>query len=73
MASGSRVVVAARGEQIRRLREAVTTADQAARETDAFAVYTGVKPARYRVYPAGDAEWKSWYGGKHRTGPTGMP
>jgi hypothetical protein len=59
-ARGRRVIVAAPAGQTSRLAEAVAAADKAATVADRYAAYTGAKPLRYRVYLAGDAEWKAW-------------
>lgn len=59
-ARGKRVVVAAPAGQADRLAGAVAAADKAATVADRFAGYTGYKPLRYRVYLAGDAQWKAW-------------
>jgi hypothetical protein len=75
-ARGERVVVAAPDSQTVRLAEAVAAADQAAAAADRFTGHTGHKPVRYRVYLAGDDEWKAWgerpsWSGGYAT-PTGM-
>jgi hypothetical protein len=59
-AQGERVAVAAPDSQKGRQAEAVAAADQAAVAADRFTGHTGYKPVRYRVYLAGEDEWKAW-------------
>lgn len=61
-AQGERVTVAAAPGQQHRLRQAVVAADRAAAVTDRYAAYVDNPQPRYRVYLAGDQEWKTWHG-----------
>jgi hypothetical protein len=65
-AQGRRVTVAAAPGQERRLRQVVAVADRAAAVTDRYSTLLGNPQRRYRVYLAGDREWKAWFGGPPR-------
>jgi hypothetical protein len=62
-AQGRRVTVAAAPSQAKRLRAVVAAADKAAVTADRYARLVHNPQEHYRVYLAGDAEWKTWFGG----------
>ncbi|MEV6600416.1 hypothetical protein AB0M36_26740 [Actinoplanes sp. NPDC051346] len=62
-AQGKRAtLVAMRGDR-HELRRLLPIADEAAAITDRFAGLVGNPQHRYRIYLAGDKQWKTWYGG----------
>jgi hypothetical protein len=61
-AAGRRTVVATTVRQRKRLPALLQWAEQAAAVADRYAVDRS-PPDRYRVFLAGEREWKSWYGG----------
>jgi hypothetical protein len=70
-AQGKRVTVAAPRSQAHRLREATAAADQAAAVADRYARLVGNPQRRYRVYLAGEREWKAWFSGPGRRNAIG--
>ncbi|WP_309227153.1 hypothetical protein [Micromonospora thermarum] len=62
VAVGERTVVATTPAQRKRLPDLLARAESAARIADTYAV-DGRTPDRYRIFHAGPAEWKRWYGG----------
>jgi hypothetical protein len=70
-AQGKRVTVAAPPSQAGRLAEAVAAADRAAVVADRYARFVGNPQQRYRVYLAGEAEWRTWFGGAPRRNAIG--
>lgn len=62
-AVGKRAVVATTSRYASRLPALLRQADKAAAVADKFVI--GAKPPdRYRIFVAGSAEWKRWYGGE---------
>lgn len=70
-AQGKRVTIAAPPSQVHRLREVVAAADRAAVIADRYAKYVDNPQLRYRIYLAGDAEWKTWFGAAPRRNAAG--
>ncbi len=62
-AQGARVTVAAAPEQAKNLRRVLAAADAAAAVDDHYATLIGTPQRKYRIYLAGEKQWKSWYGG----------
>jgi hypothetical protein len=62
-AQGRRVTVAAAPEQAKNLKRVLTAAEQAAVIDDRYAALIGTPQRKYRIYLAGEKQWKSWYGG----------
>ena len=60
---GKRVTVLAPPEQARNLARVLPVAEQAAVVDDRFAALNHTPQDRYRIYLAGEKQWKSWYGG----------
>jgi hypothetical protein len=60
---GRRVTVLAPPEQARNLARVLPVAEQAAVVDDKFAALNHTPQDRYRIYLAGEKQWKSWYGG----------
>ncbi|WP_250030251.1 hypothetical protein [Paractinoplanes maris] len=61
---GTRVTLIAAPAQRRHLAEVLPVAEAAAQVDDRFAALIGTPQARYRIYLAGEAQWRSWYGGE---------
>ncbi|GAA0496405.1 hypothetical protein Ade02nite_17210 [Paractinoplanes deccanensis] len=61
---GSRVTLLAAPSERRHLARLLPIAEAAARADDRFAALMGTPQARYRIYLAGEAQWRSWYGGE---------
>jgi len=64
LAQGSRVTLAASPDQAGRLAAILPVADAAARVDDKFAALNGTPQPRYRVYLAGEKQWKTWFKGE---------
>jgi len=64
VAQGRRVTVLASPTQARHLAEVLSVAEAAAQVDDRFAAVYGTPQVHYRVYLAGDSQWKSWYRGE---------
>jgi hypothetical protein len=62
-AQGRRVTVGAPRALRGRMAEVVALADQAAAIDDRYAAMVGNRQPRYRLYLAGDRQWRTWYGG----------
>jgi hypothetical protein len=62
-AQGRRVTVAAAPGQAKFLKAVLPVAEKAAAVNDRYAALIGVPQTRYRVFLAGERQWKSWYGG----------
>lgn len=62
VAVGKRTLVATTAAYRSRLPDLLKQAEQAALVADHYAV-DGTPPDRYRIFYAGPAEWKRWYGG----------
>ncbi|MFV2099711.1 hypothetical protein [Micromonospora sp. LOL_024] len=61
---GKRTVVATVPAHRHRLPGLLKRAEAAAKVADGYVV-SGVAPDRYRIFYAGQKEWKRWYGGDH--------
>ncbi|HWH01133.1 MAG TPA: hypothetical protein VNV66_17885, partial [Pilimelia sp.] len=61
--AGKRTVVAATEAHASRLPALLREAEKAAANADKFVLPGGSPPDRYRIFLAGPAEWKRWYGG----------
>ncbi|GAB2570358.1 hypothetical protein Aab01nite_06180 [Paractinoplanes abujensis] len=61
---GSRVTLFAAPAQRAYLNRVLPLAEAAARVDDRFAALIGTQQSRYRIYLAGEAQWRSWYGGE---------
>lgn len=62
VAVGKRVIMATTPRYASRLTSLLSEAERAAAVSDRFAI-GALRPDRYRVYFAGSAEWRDWYGG----------
>jgi hypothetical protein len=62
-AQGKRVTVAAAKGQEGSLKSVLPVAEKAATVADRYAALNGTPQRRYRVFLAGEKQWKSWYGG----------
>ncbi|HEU5107278.1 MAG TPA: hypothetical protein VFT95_01750 [Micromonosporaceae bacterium] len=62
VAVGKRVIVASTSRYASRLPALLRQAERAAAVADRF-VIGGKRPDRYRVFVAGESDWKRWYGG----------
>jgi hypothetical protein len=60
---GARVTVAAEPSEAGRLAQILPLAEKAAAANDPFAKTLLAEQTRYRVYLAGEKQWKTWYGG----------
>ncbi|MCO8275931.1 hypothetical protein M1L60_35670 [Actinoplanes sp. TRM 88003] len=60
---GTRVTLVAAPAQRRQLARVLPVAEAAARVDDRFAALIGTSQSRYRIYLAGEAQWRQWYGG----------
>jgi hypothetical protein len=60
---GKRVTMLASADEVKNLSRVLPVADQAAVIDDKFAALNGTPQDRYRIYLAGEKEWKAWYGG----------
>jgi hypothetical protein len=69
---GSRVTLLAAPAQRKHLARLLPVAEAAARVDDRFAAMLGTPQSRYRVYVAGDAQWRSWYGGEDNDWAVGL-
>ncbi|GAA0580914.1 hypothetical protein GCM10010172_77270 [Paractinoplanes ferrugineus] len=63
-ATGKRVVVAAATGQEKYLPVVLPVAEQAAVVADRYAALNGTPQRDYRIFLAGEKQWKSWYGGE---------
>jgi hypothetical protein len=63
VAQGRRVTLVAPPDQVKNLAQVLAVADQAAVIDDKFAALNHTPQTRYRIFLAGEKEWKSWYGG----------
>lgn len=61
---GVRVTLLAAPAQRRLLSKLLPAAEAAARANDRFAAMAGTPQSRYRIFLAGDEQWRSWYGGE---------
>jgi hypothetical protein len=61
---GERVTLIAAPGQRRHLAQVLPVAETAATVDDRFAALIGTSQSRYRIYLAGEAQWRSWYGGQ---------
>jgi hypothetical protein len=71
-AHGDRVVVAAPPGQASRLSTVLKAADAAAAVDDRYATLLGVPQRRYRIFLAGEKQWRSWYGGEDNEWAIGL-
>jgi hypothetical protein len=71
-AQGRRVIVAAPPEQAKSLQRVLTVAEQAAAIDDRYAALIGTAQRKYRIYLAGEKQWKSWYGGEDAAWAIGL-
>ena len=71
-AQGKRVTLAAPKAQAKSLSRVLQVAEQAAAVDDRYAALIGTTPNRYRIYLAGEKEWKSWYGGDDNAWAIGL-
>ncbi|GIF22043.1 hypothetical protein BJ973_002370 [Actinoplanes tereljensis] len=62
-ASGKRVVVAAAKGQEADLKRVLPVAEKAAVTADHYAALNGTPQRNYRIFLAGEKQWKAWYGG----------
>jgi hypothetical protein len=67
---GTRTLVATTSALKSRLPELLQSAEQGAGVADTFAI--GSKPDLYRIYLAGDSQWKRWYGGNSTSWAAGF-
>jgi hypothetical protein len=72
LAQGRRVVVAAAAGQAKHLRTVLAAAEQAAAVDDRYAAMIGTTQTRYRIFLAGEKQWKSWYGGDDNAWAIGL-
>ncbi|MEU4242818.1 hypothetical protein [Actinoplanes sp. NPDC026619] len=63
-ARGKRVVLAAAKGQEKYLRAVLPVAEQSAAVADRYAALNGTPQRAYRIFLAGEKQWKSWYGGE---------
>jgi hypothetical protein len=63
-AKGARVVLAAPKGQEKYLARVLPVAVQAAAVADHFAALNGTPQRDYRIFLAGEKQWKTWYGGE---------
>ncbi|GIM93776.1 hypothetical protein [Paractinoplanes toevensis] len=63
-AQGKRVIVAAARGQEADLKRVLPVAEQAAVTGDHYAALNGTPQRNYRVFLAGEKQWKAWYGGE---------
>ncbi|WP_127508247.1 hypothetical protein [Actinoplanes solisilvae] len=61
---GSRVTLLAAPAQRHLLSKLLPSAEAAARANDRFAALAGTPQSRYRIYLAGEKQWRTWYGGE---------
>ncbi|MCM4080326.1 hypothetical protein [Paractinoplanes hotanensis] len=61
---GTRVTLIAAPGQRHHLAQVLPVAEAAAKVDDRFAALAGTSQSRYRIYLAGEAQWRSWYGGE---------
>ena len=60
---GKRTIVGAEPTEAKYLSQYLAIAEQAAAADDPFAVLFLTRQTRYRVFLAGEKQWKKWYGG----------
>ncbi|MBU2665073.1 hypothetical protein KOI35_16345 [Actinoplanes bogorensis] len=60
---GTRVTLFAAPAERRYLTRVLPVAEAAAKVDDRFAALIGTPQSRYRIYLAGEAQWRKWYGG----------
>ena len=63
-AQGRRVTLAAAPDQARYLARVLPVAEAAAAVDDKFAAINGTPQQHYRIYLAGETQWKTWYKGE---------
>ena len=63
-AQGRRVTLVASPDQAKNLARILPVADAAAAVDDKFAALNGTPQQRYRIYLAGEKQWKTWYKGE---------
>ncbi|MBM2615918.1 hypothetical protein JIG36_10155 [Actinoplanes sp. LDG1-06] len=61
---GTRVTLFAAPAQRRYLSQVLPVAEAAAKIDDRFAAMIGTPQSRYRIYLAGESQWRRWYGGE---------
>ncbi|GIE97144.1 hypothetical protein [Paractinoplanes rishiriensis] len=71
-AQGKRVTVAAAAGQQKHLQRVLAAAEAAAVVDDRYAAMLGTTPSRYRIFLAGEKQWKSWYGGNDSAWAIGL-
>ena len=69
---GSRVTLLAAPAQRRYLARLLPIAEAAARTPDRFAALAGTAQSRYRIYLAGERQWRTWYGGEQDSWAIGL-
>ncbi|MFG1993149.1 hypothetical protein ACGFJ7_24535 [Actinoplanes sp. NPDC048988] len=69
---GSRVTLLAAPAERRHLARLLPVAEAAARADDRFAALMGTPQSRYRIYLAGDRQWRTWYGGEENDWAVGL-
>ncbi|MBL7257644.1 hypothetical protein [Paractinoplanes lichenicola] len=69
---GSRVTLFAAPSQRDYLERVLPLAEAAARVDDRYAALIGTQQSRYRIYLAGEAQWRSWYGGEESDWAIGL-
>lgn len=62
-AQGKRVTLATTPDQAKYLKKLLPVADAAATIDDRFAALNGTPQQRYRIFLAGESQWKTWYNG----------
>ncbi|WP_250008889.1 hypothetical protein [Actinoplanes sp. M2I2] len=69
---GTRVTLVAAPAQRHHLARVLPVAEAAAKVDDRFAALIGTSQSRYRIYLAGEAQWRSWYGGREDNWAIGL-
>ena len=69
---GSRVTLIAAPAQRAQLARLLPVAEAAARTPDRFAAMMNTQQSRYRIYLAGERQWKTWYGGEEGSWAIGL-
>ncbi|MFF5081513.1 hypothetical protein ACFY36_31075 [Actinoplanes sp. NPDC000266] len=69
---GSRVTLLASPGERKHLARLLPVAEAAARADDRFAALMGTPQSRYRIYLAGDPQWRTWYGGEENDWAVGL-
>ncbi|MFI5895718.1 hypothetical protein ACIA5D_37045 [Actinoplanes sp. NPDC051513] len=64
-AQGKRVTLAADKAQAKYLTTVLPVAEKAAGVADRYAALNGTPQQRYRIFLAGEKQWKAWYGGEN--------